>query len=128
MIGYQLTSTAIGVVIAGVILYMLRRDHIHGSQAASWLVVAAGVVILGVFPWVTNILGPLLQIAYPPIVAVLLGMAVLLIKVLSMDVEHARQERRVRRLTQRMAILESRLEDLENGGQGCASEQRNSKD
>lgn len=92
---------------------MLRRDHIHGSHAVWWLATAAGVVLLGLFPWLSDRLGRVLGIGYPPILAVLLGMAVLLIKVLSMDVEHARQERRLRRLIQRVALLEAQLEERE---------------
>lgn len=126
MITYQFTSTLIGLVIAATIFYMVRRDHIHGAHAVGWLTIAAGVVLLGVFPWLSNILGRLLDIGYPPILAVLLGMAVLLIKVLSMDVEHARQERRLRRLTQRLAILETRLADLEKTGEANRSGQQDS--
>lgn len=113
MISYQLISMSIGIAIATVILVMLRRDHIHGSHAVWWLATAAGVVLLGLFPWLSDRLGRVLGIGYPPILAVLLGMAVLLIKVLSMDVEHARQERRLRRLIQRVALLEAQLEERE---------------
>ncbi|MDX1605907.1 MAG: DUF2304 domain-containing protein [Candidatus Competibacterales bacterium] len=109
MLSYQIVSTLIGFGIALTILFMLRRDHIHGSHAVWWLAIAAGVVVLGLFPWLSDTLGGWLGIGYPPILAVLLGMAGLLIKVLSMDVEFARQERRVRRLTQRLALIEARL-------------------
>lgn len=113
MISYQLISMSIGITIAAVILFMLRRDHIHGSHAVWWLLTAVGVVLLGLFPWLSDRLGRLLGVGYPPILAVLLGMAVLLIKVLSMDVEHARQERRLRRLIQRVALLEAELAQRE---------------
>lgn len=126
MISYQPISMLIGITIAAVILFMLRRDHIHGSHAVWWLATAAGVVLLGLFPWLSDRLGRVLGVGYPPILAVLLGMAVLLIKVLSMDVEHARQERRLRRLIQRMALLEARLEerDVENQRQTNADDGR----
>lgn len=117
MISYQLISMSIGITIAAVILFMLRRDHIHGSHAVWWLLTAVGVVLLGLFPWLSDRLGRLLGVGYPPILAVLLGMAVLLIKVLSMDVEHARQERRLRRLIQRVALLEVQLEERGRAGE-----------
>ena len=50
MITYQITSMAIGVAIAVVILFLVRRDHLHGPYAIWWIGVAATVGILGFFP------------------------------------------------------------------------------
>lgn len=109
MITYQWTSALMGISIAGVILFLVRRDHLHGPYALWWLVVASIVVIVGTFPRLFDRIAPLFGIAYPPILAVVLGMGLLLIKVLTMDLERSRQERNLRRLTQRLAILEARL-------------------
>jgi len=46
-------------------------------------------------------------VSYPPVLAIVLGFALLLIKILTMDLERSRQERMIRRLTQRLAILEA---------------------
>ncbi|ADE16679.1 conserved hypothetical protein [Nitrosococcus halophilus Nc 4] len=110
MIDYQWTSTFIGVLIAGLILFLVRRDHLHGPYAVWWLVVATTVVVLGVFPGLFDKVAPFFGVAYPPILAVVLGMGLLLLKVLTMDLERSRQERRLRRLVQRLAILEADLE------------------
>jgi hypothetical protein len=109
MITYQWTSTFIGVSIAGIILFLVRRDHLHGPYAVWWLIVASIVVVVGAFPRLFDKIAPLFGITYPPILAVVLGMGLLLIKVLTMDLERSRQERNLRRLTQRLAILEARL-------------------
>ncbi|ADJ29184.1 DUF2304 domain-containing protein [Nitrosococcus watsonii] len=110
MIDYQWTSTLIGLLIAGLILFLVRRDHLHGPYAIWWLVVAAMVVVLGAFPRLFDTVAPLFGVAYPPILAVVLGMGLLLIKMLTMDLERSRQERKLRRLTQRLAMLEALLE------------------
>lgn len=110
MIDYQWTSTFIGGLIAGLILFLVRRDHLHGPYAVWWLVVAATVVVLGAFPGLFDKVAPFFGVAYPPILAVVLGMGLLLLKVLTMDLERSRQERRLRRLVQRLAILEADLE------------------
>ncbi|KFI23343.1 DUF2304 domain-containing protein [Nitrosococcus oceani] len=112
MIDYQWTSTLIGLLIAGLILFLVRRDHLHGPYAVWWLVVAAMVVVLGVFPRLFDTVAPLFGVAYPPILAVVLGMGLLLIKMLTMDLERSRQERKLRRLTQRLAMLETLLEKV----------------
>lgn len=106
MISYQLTSTFIGLAIAGSILFLVRRDHLHGPYALWWLCVAGAVVLLGLFPRVTDYLAKLMGIGYPPILVIVLGLGLILIKMLTMDLERSRQERQIRRLAQRLAILE----------------------
>jgi hypothetical protein len=53
-----------------------------------------------------DLLGRLLGIHYPPILAVLLGLCAVLIKLLFMDIHRSRQERQIRILTQRLGLLE----------------------
>ena len=106
-----LVSAVIGIALASVILYLVRRDHLHGSYALWWLVVAAATLVVGVFPHLVDRLGELIGIAYPPILAIILGMGLILIRMLLMDVDRSRQERTLRRLTQRLAILDQELGD-----------------
>lgn len=109
MIPYQWTSAVIGLAIGGTILYLVRRDHLHGPYAVWWLTVSVGVILISLFPTSVNTVAGLLGISYPPILAVMVGMGLLLIKVLTMDLERSRQERHIRRLTQRLAMLENEL-------------------
>jgi hypothetical protein len=44
-----------------------------------------------------------------------LGMGLILIKVLTMDLERSRQERKLRRLAQRLAMLEADLKQVQKG-------------
>lgn len=107
MITYQITSTVIGIGLALIILFLVRRDHLHGPYALWWIGVAVGVGILGYFPSLADYFALHLGISYPPILAIVLGFAMLLVKILTMDLERSRQERLIRRLTQRLAILEA---------------------
>lgn len=109
MIDYQITSTVIGVALALVILFMVRRDHLHGPYAVWWLSIAAGVIVLGVFPRIIDKFGDMLGINYPPILAVILALCLVLLRMMRMDVERSDQERRMRRLTQKMAVLEQMM-------------------
>jgi len=108
MISYQLTSTLIGIAIAAILLFLVRRDHLHGPYAVWWLCVAALVVLAGLFPGLIDRLAGLLGVNYPPVLAIVLGFGLILVKMLTMDLERSRQERKIRRLAQRLALLEGR--------------------
>lgn len=114
MIPYQWTTAIIGLLIAGTILFLVRRDHMHGPYAVWWLAGSAIVVLISLFPGFVNLVAGWLGIAYPPILPVFVGMGLLLIKMLTMDLERSRQELKLRRLTQRLAMLEADLERMQS--------------
>ena len=110
---YQMTSMVIGLLLATVILWLVRRDHLHGPYAVWWIGAAATVSLLGFFPGVFDAVAAHLGIAYPPMLAMVLGFALLLVKILTMDLERSRQERQIRRLAQQIAMLEAAAPPLE---------------
>ena len=112
MIPYQWTTAIIGLMVAGSILFLVRRDHMHGPYAVWWLASSVAVVLISLFPSFVNVVAGRLGIAYPPILPVFVGMGLILIKMLTMDLERSRQELKLRRLTQRMAMLEASLEQV----------------
>ena len=95
------------------ILFLVRRGHLHGPFATWWLLVAAIALLAGLFPSVVDAVARLVGISYPPILAIILALAMILIKMLTMDLARSRQERMIRRLAQRLAILEGRSADNE---------------
>ena len=121
---YQLTSMAIGLAVAGIILWLVRRDHLHGPYALWWIGAAAAVVVLGFWPRSFDVLASYLGVGYPPVLALILGFTLLLIKILTMDLERSRQERQIRRLAQRLAMLEARHPHLESSVSGYVADVR----
>lgn len=109
---YQWTTAIIGIVIAFVILLLIRRDILHVKRSLWWIGIAALIVVMGFFPITIDKFGILLGVNYPPVLILTLGIGFILIKILSMDLERSRQERMLRRLTQRMAILEGMLNEV----------------
>ncbi len=105
-------TLAIGLLLAGTILYLVRRDHLHGPYALGWLALATGVILIAAFPRIIDRIGSLVGIYYPPILVCLVAIAALLIKSLISDLERSRQERSLRRLSQKLAILDNELADL----------------
>lgn len=109
MLNAQLTAAILGVFLAGAIFYLVRRDHLHGPYAAWWLIVAAATLILGTFPVLVIWLGKLTGINYAPVLPIIIGLSMVLIRLLKLDIDRSRQERQIRRLTQKLAILEQEL-------------------
>ncbi|MBN8480727.1 MAG: DUF2304 domain-containing protein [Xanthomonadales bacterium] len=108
----QITAAILGIGLAGAIFYLVRRDHLHGPFAAWWLAVAAATLALGMFPSLVVWLGVLTGISYAPVVPIIVGLSFVLLRMLKLDIDRSRQERQVRRLTQKLAILEQELERL----------------
>ncbi len=105
----QLTAAVLGVLLAGTILFLVRRDHLHGPYALWWLGVAIATLILGVFPAVVPWLGLITGISYAPVVPIIVGISMILLRMLQLDIERSRQERQLRRLVQKIAILETEM-------------------
>lgn len=118
MIPYEWTSGIIGLLIAGAILFLVRRRRLHGPYALWWLGVSAAIVLISLFPQLVNHVAYRLGISYPPILPVLIGIGLLLIKILTMDIERSRQELRLRRLTQRLGILDAEITQLKERNVG----------
>lgn len=106
LLSYQWTTAIIGLMIALIILFLIRRDILHVKRSLWWICIAALIVVMGVFPYQIAQFGALFGVNYPPILILTVGMGFILIKILSMDLERSRQERMLRRLTQKIAMLE----------------------
>ena len=115
MLDAQITAAILGVCLAGAIFYLVRRGHLHGPYAAWWLMVAAATLILGIFPAVVTWLGLLTGIKYAPVLPIIVALSLILLRLLKLDIDRSRQERQIRRLTQKLAILDHELQSLRAG-------------
>ncbi len=106
MISYQLTSAAIAAIIALKIFFLIRRNVLHTRYATWWIIVATLVMIAGVFPKLIDQVALKLGVNYPPILVIVSGVGLILVKMLTMDLDRSKQEQNIRRLTQKLAIME----------------------
>ena len=106
---YQITSAILGLILFGMIMWLVRRDHLHGRFAIMWFVIGLSCALLGIFPTITDWVASRIGIAYPPILAVILGIGFLVLKLIVMDIERSKNEVKLLRLTQRLAMLEGEL-------------------
>jgi hypothetical protein len=107
LLSYHWTTAIIGLMIALVIFFLIRRDILHVKRSLWWIGIAVLIIIMGFFPLSIAQFGVLLGVNYPPILILTIGMGFILIKILSMDLERSRHERMLRRLTQKIAMIES---------------------
>ncbi|HHL31535.1 MAG TPA: DUF2304 domain-containing protein [Oceanospirillales bacterium] len=107
----NITTLLIGAILAITIFLMVRRDHLHGPYAVWWLIVACIAIVLAIFPKIVNTVAHYAGINYPPTLILVLAVSFILLKMLSQDVQRTLQEKKIRRLTQKMAILEKALKD-----------------
>lgn len=106
MSSLHITTALLGLGLAVAIMWLLRRDHLHVVHGVFWLVVAALAALLGIWPGLIDKLALLAGISYPPALLFLAAAMVLLVKALHSDILNTRVEREVRRLNQRLALLE----------------------
>lgn len=113
----SLVTGIIGIATAVTIVVLIRKDHLHVYYGLWWMGAALAFALLGLFPAIFDHIAPRLGIAYPPVLALILGLLVLVLKILVMDIERSRNAIRMQRLVQRIALLEAELRDLQ-GPQG----------
>lgn len=103
----QTTTSLLGIGLAFIIFYLLRRDHIYSVHGFFWLTAAFFATLFGFWPALINRLAVLLGFSYPPALLLLAGIFICLIKILHTDVMHTKLERQIRLLNQRISILEA---------------------
>jgi len=107
MKSYQITVLVMAIGLAVGILYLVRRDHIYIRQGLFWIVVAVLSLALGAWPMAIDYIGETLGVAYPPTLLFLVAIIVLMLKGLLGDIALTRLRRDMRRLNQRIALLEA---------------------
>jgi len=107
MRSYHLTVVVLGLVLAIGILSLVRRDHLYIRQGLFWILVAVASLLLGFWPYMIDSLGSLFGVAYPPTLLFLVAIVVLVFKALLGDIELTRVRRDMRRLNQRIALIEA---------------------
>ena len=112
-----------GLVVAILILFLIRRDRLHVSYGALWVAVALGFALLGFVPSVFDRLAHFLGVGYPPVLGLSVAIILLVIKILVMDIEHSQARMRQQRLAQRLSFLEEELMALKSDSVSSTEEE-----
>lgn len=114
MISPEITSAVIALALAGAIIWLVRHNRLHARNALWWILLAGIIAVTGTLPGLVDAVSNVLGIRYSPILAVLIGMAVVLLKLLKTDIERAKEQQQLRILAQKVALLEA--ESRSNAG------------
>ncbi len=105
----NITILIIGALLSITILYLVRKGKMHGPYATWWLLVAVSAIVLAIFPSIVDWVAAQVGITYPPTLILVLAISMILVRMLTMDMALTRKERKIRRLTQKMAMLEDAM-------------------
>ena len=104
---YHLTVLVIGFGLAYGILHLVRRDHLYIRQGMFWIAIAALSLLFAIWPYFIDTLAAIVGIAYAPTLVLLVAIIVLVLKALLGDIALTQVRRDLRRLNQRIALLEA---------------------
>ena len=107
MPGYNIITAFIGLATGALILFLVRKDRLSVNYTLWWGLVAAGLVIAGLIPQLSDYMGKLLGIHYPPILFVIIAICLLFVKLLFMDIHRSKHETQIKILAQRLALYEN---------------------
>ncbi|QIR15137.1 DUF2304 domain-containing protein [Shewanella aestuarii] len=107
---YQIFSAFVAIIFFITAFLLVRRDTILPGSAIRWTVLSVLILLLGIFPQLSDYAAKLLGIGYPPILPVLFACMILLMKALLNDIERTKDRVKIDRLIQRVALLEQKIE------------------
>lgn len=116
MLNLQITTGLMGLGLAVIIVHLLRRDHIYILHALFWISIAALAALLGLWPGLIDRVAGWIGISYPPAALLLGAVVVLFVKSLYADMTHTQLERQIRRLNQRIALMDVQAQAQMNSG------------
>ena len=115
-------AAVIGIALTLAIIYLVRADHISPKVAARWFLLALLVLTVSLAPEVVDWIGIQLGIAYPPILPILVAIAVAMVKILIMDIERQKMQIKIDRLVQKVSVFETLLTEQSKKEKGQSNE------
>ena len=112
----QLFAALASVVLLGIVIELIRSRKLRERYALLWLATAGVILFFAVWRSGLHNLSQALGIAYPPNALFVLSMLFVLVLLLHFSTVISKLSDRSTTLTQRLALLEERLRELEGGG------------
>lgn len=109
-----LTGILVALVILVTVVQMMRHGRLRERHAIWWLVGGVGILIITIFPATLGFMARLLGVAVPINLSLFLAVGVLALLALQHSSEITSHEKKLRVLTEEVALLKQRLETIES--------------
>jgi hypothetical protein len=109
----QLFAALASVALLGVVIELIRARKLRERYALLWLATAGVILIFAVWRSGLHDLSSALGVAYPPNALFVLAMLFVLVLLLHFSTVISKLSDRTTTLTQRLALMEDRLRELE---------------
>lgn len=109
-----ISSTLIAIVMVTIIFYLVRQRRLREEYALIWIACALSMLgVIWFFPvlvFITNIIGAVT----PTTTLFLFGFVFLLLLTLKFSISLSRQKNQIKELSQKLTLLEARLEERQH--------------
>jgi hypothetical protein len=112
-LGIQIFTICISVLFNVLIFVMLRKEVVELKYTLLWILAGLAMLIFSIFPQIIQYFSSLLGISMPINTLFFFAILFLLVMLLMVTVIISRMKNRVHSMSQRMAILQNQIEDLE---------------
>lgn len=109
---YNVITILIALIAGGATLFLIRRRQLGVYHTFTWIAAAVVLILIGIFPQGVDWLGHKLGINYPPVLLIVVTLCLIVVKLLTMDIERTAHETKIRILAQKMAAYEAELRKL----------------
>ena len=110
----QLFAALASVVLLGIVIELIRSRKLRERYALLWLATAGVILVFAAWRSGLHQLSGVLGIAYPPNALFVLAMLFILVLLLHFSTVISKLSDRTTVLTQRLALLEERLREVED--------------
>jgi hypothetical protein len=109
----QLFAALASVALLGIVIELIRARKLRERYALLWLATAAVILVFAVWRSGLHELSKALGVAYPPNALFVIAMLFVLVLLLHFSTVISKLSDRCTTLTQRLALMEERLRELE---------------
>jgi hypothetical protein len=107
-------SIVTSILVLALIIHMLRKERFKERHALIWLIAGSISLLVAVFPVILTWLATLLGFSVPANLFFFVSIVMLFLVALQTSTELTTLEEKTRILAERTAILQSRLDDIED--------------
>lgn len=111
----QILAIVLAVIVLVVVLLLLRSYFLPEKYAVTWLIAAAVVLVLAIFPGILNSVAAFFGIPQPINLLFVGGFFVVLLLLMQLSLDLARTRDELRRAIQKLAL---QAEERESEGRG----------